>query len=294
MSLKSLIRSFTDERWDIGLINNDLDGILNGDEISVSWIKNPYKHSWFADPFILNANKDEIIVLAEEFDKRKMRGKISKLAIDRKSLLITEAKSVLELDTHLSFPAIIRKDDKVFIYPENSEGGGLKIYELNTLNDKCELKGVICNERVVDAIQTDLFGRKLLFATKVPNINGNELSIFEWNDECYLYKEKSKVAFQENVARMAGAFFLHKGVVYRPSQECNVQYGHAVTLQQVESCNGGFKFNEVRRIYSVHPKLKLGCHTFNVFDDLIITDALGFDRPWIRRILSKIGINCAN
>ena len=84
---------------------------------------------------------------------------------------------------------------------------------------------------------------------------------------------------------MAGAFFSFEGKIYRPTQECNVQYGHAVTLQEVICDDDKWRFKEVRRLYSVHPRLNVGMHTFNVYNDLIVTDALGFDNAWIRKIL---------
>ena len=89
--------------------------------------------------------------------------------------------------------------------------------------------------------------------------------------------------------------------MYRPAQECNIQYGHAVSLQKV-TCGGKsvldmqeldcgtLKFKEVRRMFSNHPKLNVGMHTFNMYKGVIVTDALGFDNMWIRNSLSKFGI----
>ena len=64
--------------------------------------------------------------------------------------------------------------------------------------------------------------------------------------------------------------------------------GHAVSLQQVTRENGKLSFNEVRRLYSVHPSLNVGMHTFNMYKGVFVTDALGFHNMWIRKFLRGI------
>lgn len=45
MSIKQIVRKRTSERWNIGFIENDLNSILCGDEIKVSWLIHDYKDS---------------------------------------------------------------------------------------------------------------------------------------------------------------------------------------------------------------------------------------------------------
>lgn len=293
MNIKERIRSLTDERWAIGFIRNSINGILSGEQIEVDWVKDPVRSRWFADPFILDANDNKIIILAEEMNKSYKQGKIgriSRLEIERKSLRIISAIPILELDTHLSFPAILRKGNEIYIYPENSASCCLKLYKYDLESNKCEEIKVLCDKPVVDSVITDLFGERLMFATTEPDINGKDLGTYKMRDSTFELTDTYH--FEENVARMAGDFFIHNGKVYRPTQECNTQYGHAVTLQEV---SGGERltFTEKRRIYSVHPKLTIGCHTFNTYNGVIVTDALGFDRPWIRKFLRFMGIKLA-
>jgi hypothetical protein len=288
MSIRQIVKSLSDERWNIGFISNSIDGIIGGEPIKVNWVKHNYRNSWFADPFILDVTDDEIVVLVEEWFKPIKRGRISKLVIDKNTFVLKDLQVVLQLDTHLSFPVIERHDDGIYIYPENGASGNLSLYKYDAEKNKCEKIGVICDESVADAIATDVFGERLMFATKQPDPNGNKLCIYRWNDETHKYEQKDVVLFKENVARMAGNFFEYNGKIIRPTQECNVQYGHAVTLQEVSYENGEWSFKEIRRMYTVNPKLTVGMHTFNMFKGLIVTDALGFDRMWIRKILNKV------
>lgn len=292
MSIKEIVRSFTDERWNIGFIATDLEGILNGDAITVQWLKHKCRDSWFADPFILKADNDEIVVLVEEFYKPIKRGRISRLTIDRKTMQLKKLDVVLELDTHLSFPAYKRTDDEdlILLYPENSESGQLKQYKYHISTNEIEFDKVVVDTPLADAIEYTIDGVRYLFATKHPAPNGNTLLVYRFNEAKEEFEEIQQLPFKENVARMSGNFFVLNNILYRPTQECNVQYGHAVTIQKVELSGDKFDFEEIRRMYSTHPKLNVGMHTFNVYEDLIVTDCLGFDRMWFRKILMNIGL----
>ena len=68
--------------WNIGFIENTIDGILNGEELLIRPIKHPFKDRWFADPFILDYNDNQIILLVEDLLIKEDKGRISKLIID--------------------------------------------------------------------------------------------------------------------------------------------------------------------------------------------------------------------
>lgn len=289
MNIKEFIKQYSAETWDIGFIQNSLGEILQGNEIEVRWMKHKLKDSWFADPFIMDIDDKEIHVLAEEFYKPINRGRIARLIIDRNTLELKHKDVVLELPTHLSFPAIIRQDGKIYIYPENGESNELNLYQYVPESNECIKVETILSEAVADAVITEIDDKKYLFCTKQPNPNGNVLNVYQ-KDSSGLFQPREEYTFEEHVARMAGDFFTYNGKLYRPTQECNIQYGHAVTLQEVTEENGKFHFQEVRRMYSVHPRLTVGMHTFNMYKGLIVTDALGFQNMWIRKILKLFGI----
>lgn len=289
MNIKEFIKQYSAETWDIGFIQNSLDEILQGNEIEVRWMKHKLKDSWFADPFIMDIDDKEIHVLAEEFYKPINRGRIARLIIDRNTLELKHKDVVLEQPTHLSFPAIIRQDGKIYIYPENGESKELNLYQYIPESNECIKVETILSEAVADAVITEIDDKKYLFCTKQPNPNGNVLNVYQ-KDSSGLFQPREEHTFEEHVARMAGDFFTYNGKLYRPTQECNIQYGHAVTLQEVTEENGKFHFQEVRRMYSVHPRLTVGMHTFNMYKGLIVTDALGFQNMWIRKILKLFGI----
>lgn len=281
--LKKLYNKIVIHRWDLGIVTCSMDDVLCGNMVSVKYVKNHFKDRWFADPFVLSFDKEKIELLVEDYNDSDLLGKISKLVIDRKTCSIIEIKTILKLNSHLSFPAIIRKGGKVFIYPENSQANGLWLYEYNPETNECKEVTQLSAYPLTDAILSNRFGKIQIISTKEPNPNKNVLDLYDWNEDTKSFMYSNSVTFEENVARNAGDFFEYKGIVYRPAQECNEMYGHAVSIQKVEQKEDGFLFTEVRRI--MPPKGAFGVHTFNTHEGLMVIDMKVFRHPWIARPL---------
>lgn len=282
--IKSLYKKAVKHKWNIGFIDNDLQSILAGDELNINWMKHGYTDRWFADPFLLEVTNEKIILLVEEFYDLTGRGRISKLVINKEDYTLEDLKVVLELNTHLSFPAIIRDNDEIYIYPENSESNELVLYLYNKQTDSCEKKKVLCSRPLTDAVYTGFWGEPYLFSTEIPFQNKNYLGIYKLDKDIDKYVQSESFEFEENIARMAGNFFKYQGKVYRPAQESNETYGHGISIQEV-SYNNQWRFKEIRRIFSNHPYLELGFHTFNIHNGIIVVDAKGYRFPFIARNL---------
>ena len=284
-----IIQYIKEIKYNIGFIDGDIDSVIKGEQIKVNWLKHSYRDSWFADPFILDVTENEILVLVEEWYDPINRGRISKLVIDKHTFQLIDIIVLLELDSHLSFPAIKRKDREVYVYPENSVNNHLNEYKYNKDKERLEFSSVIADEPLTDAIQTELFGDKLLFSTKLPDANGKHLGIYKWDDGSHKYKLKEEYYYSNNLSRSAGDFFQYAGKTYRPTQVCIKSYGDAVSIQEViPDNNEGWQFNEIRRIYSPHPDLDLGFHTFNTYKDIIVVDAAGYRRANLCHLLRKM------
>ncbi len=286
MSLKSIYNSIVLHRWDIGFVENSIDGILRGDILKVKYMKYPFKGRWYADPFILDYDEENIVLLVEDYSDFDKKGKISKLVINRNTMVLKDVKIILELDSHLSFPAIIRKGGKIFIYPENSSGKGLVLYEYNTETDTCKEVRTISKEPFTDAIISTYWGKQQLFSTRGEGANKNVLEVFDYQEENEKWGKSSEVVFNESIARNAGDFFEYQGTMYRAAQECDYTYGHALSIQRITNEHGKVKMQEVRRIPA--PDGALGIHTFNVYRDLIVVDTKVFRHPWIAAPLFKL------
>lgn len=290
MKLKKLfINYIKDTKYNIGFVDGSLKDIIEGSRsIKVNWLNHPYKNRWFADPFILEVTDNEIWALVEEWYDPIHRGRISKLVIDKHTYKLKDILVLLELESHLSFPAIRRAQDGIYVYPENSVTGKLTEYKYIPEKEKLEISDIIANEPLTDAIQTNFFGEKLLFSTRLPDANGKDLYIYRFDEETQAYREMSQYHYSENLSRSAGDFFKYGEKIYRPSQVCIKSYGDAVSIQEVNYNNGQFYEKEVRRIYSPHPDLDLGFHTFNTYKDIIVVDAVGYRHAKLCHLLRNL------
>ena len=111
MTLRQLIRP----RWRIGIVDNSLEGIIGGEELRVQWPANPFHDRWFADPFIVSVKDNEVKLLVEDYRYADDIGRISRIIVDMERNSIVSCKAVL-VGRHFSFPAIMRKDGKIFVW----------------------------------------------------------------------------------------------------------------------------------------------------------------------------------
>ena len=287
-NISSLLDYIKAIRYNIGFVKENVDDVINGKPITVNWLKHSYKDRWFADPFILDVTDDEFVVLVEEWYDPIQRGRISKLIVDRNTYELKSLKVMIDEGFHMSFPAITRKPDGIYIQPECGATHRLVEYKYNEEQDHFEKINVICDLPLTDSVRNTLFNEDLMFSTKLPDANGKELGIYYWNKSQSRYQIKDYYHFQENLSRMAGNFFVCNGKIYRPAQVCIESYGDAVSIQEVTYNNEKWNFRELRRIYSPHPDMDLGFHTFNVYNGIIVVDAVGYRRPNLCRLLRKM------
>lgn len=276
IKIKDIYKKLTRGCWDIGFVVNGLDGVFSNNP-QYKWVKNPFKDEcWFADPFILDVTADYIILLVEEMRYAVHKGRIAKLSINRKTMAIEKKDIILEEDTHLSFPNIWRDGENIYVYPENYESGGLNLYKLVDNATRLEKVAVLCHEPLTDAVMTNIFGERLIFSTKMPNPNGNELFIYTLDQSLRVANTES-VLFGDNHARMAGQFFEYRGKICRPAQDCNETYGGAVIIESVEKKGHEYIFQTIKRLTSQHTNLRAGLHTLNVYKGMAVIDVRGYE-----------------
>ena len=292
MTLKQLIRP----RWQIGIVENLLEGIVHGEELRVQWPANPFHDRWFADPFVLSVNGNEVTLLVEDYRYKDDRGRISRIIVDMERNSIVSCKTILD-GGHFSFPAIMRYEGKVYFYPEQSRQGKLELFEYCPATETCKYVETLIDEPLTDAI----LYKGVIYSTRLPEPNGKTLKMFKWPSAVQEFKHETRnsalgsaalgvmkekeletrnskletFSFSECIARNAGDFFECGGKVYRPAQECNRWYGNALSIQLYE--NGEFK--EVRRI----PRL----HTLNSYQGVTVVDRKIFPFKWVYRLLRR-------
>ena len=287
MKLFDIIRKY---KWDLGIALKSEGHRYDAPEWSFHIVKAP-KNKWYADPFILDVTAANIIVLVEEFTYSVNRGRLAKLIIDKKTYKIKSEKIILDLSTHLSFPAILRIGDSVYIYPENSASGKSTLYRFNPKDDGLVVVNTLSDLPLTDAIITEIGGHYYMFATKIPTQNSNELTIYESNEKMGTYHPIQAICLSDNTARSAGNIFVDDNRIIRPAQNCNGGYGVGLVFQEVtKDSEGHIAIKELLR--KLPYANYIGMHTYNQYKDYVIVDLHARRHPVLHKLLLTIKRIC--
>lgn len=197
-------------------------------------------------------------------------------------------KIVLEESWHLSFPFILRKNDKIYIIPESCKATATAVYEYDLLTDSMIKNNDLSHLPLTDATVLHWNDTNYILSTKLPFPNDKDLYLFNFDYEKMVIDDKpvQKVKFGGKVARNAGEVFVVDGQYYRPAQDCNKNYGNGIVIQRIESVGERFLFSEVKTFFSTNKKMDLGYHTFNMYKGLIVVDGHGHRRKLLFMIYS--------
>jgi hypothetical protein len=278
------------QNWNVGFCFTSADDvIINKGVKDVKWLNHPYKDRWFADPFIYSVTEKEIIVFVEELLIEKPKGYLVELVINKQTMTLVNRYVLLDLSTHLSYPAFFRYEGKLYVCPENGASGKLNCYEYDEFNHKlinpiCILHEALADSTILQKKENEYY----LITTKVPEVQ----------EKAYLYKscspiekftqvQDSPIQKNRNCSRPAGNWFYVSGLLYRPAQDCVKGYGNAVSIMQVDNMEP-YKEHLEFTIKPLSFKYNLGIHTINFFtkngESLTVVDGYGYYRPILGRI----------
>lgn len=286
--MSKFTQKLQDEYWTVAILDNTLEDLVNGKPLKYGKLNYNPNNEWYADPFLLDVTDTHYILLVEEYLYSLGRARISKLVINKETMSIEKVVPLLTLPTHLSYPAIIREEDKIYVYPESGLSGKLTRYLYDQENERFIEDSVIMDGPLADATITKLFGDEYLFCTRLPNCNGNALEIYN-KDAKGKFLSFQTVCFDENIARMAGDFFKVGDSIYRPVQDCNKSYGNGLVIQEVILKNGKFEFLEVSRYFSPDKEYPTGIHTLNSYKGVCVVDFTGKPKyPIMYKVIKNI------
>jgi hypothetical protein len=192
---------------------------------------------FYADPFLLKRN-GKTYLFFEDFEFQKNRAAISYMEIGSDGQL-GAPRAALVRDYHLSYPFLIESQGNVYMIPETRERKTIELYRATEFPEKWALiKNIAENVLAVDSTLFQHAGKFWLF-TNIAVPGGStfdELHLFhadslegEWTPH-----PKNPVVSDVRRARPAGRVFYEDGKLIRPSQDCSLRYGFAITLNEVE------------------------------------------------------------
>lgn len=252
----------------------------------------------FADPFILKETDDTLEILAEEALFLGGAASLVKLTVCTKTFQLVRRKRILSIKSHLSYPYILRRDDGVYILPENIASDKLKLYRYDEVREECIYVKTLLDMPVSDPNIVYENGKYWLFGGK-KGCDQEELYLWCSDDNIfgdYYPKEGVRVKKCLRGSRMAGDFFRIDGQLYRPSQDCLEHYGAGTVIWRVDSISPDkYEETEVAALYpqpeSNYPD---GLHTINFSDNWCVIDGLHikphFWRGGLLRLDKKFGL----
>lgn len=255
--------------------------------VNIKWVKHNYSDRWFADPFFLDVTPDYYVVLAEELMLSNNKGRICKLFIEKKECELIHNETLLDIETHLSFPNYFtNKEKETFIYPENNASGHLTIYRLS---EQGPVPSTIIPIPLIDPVLLKRDDGVLLLGTLPEDANDNILHIYKSSRQMDEFEEIQRITFSDNIARRAGNVFEWNGKIIAPGQICNKHYGEGISLQEVTSANdGSLVIHEIKRLEAKKVTKMTGFHTYNVMGKAIVMDGYHYGNEFIHDLYFKL------
>jgi glycosyltransferase involved in cell wall biosynthesis len=281
--LRGFVRSFRvclqnlvwSEYWRIGVINVPIHKLL--DEVPlppVRWLTQANAYGYWADPFEIPGDPRRLI--CEFFDERVGVGHLEVLQVDSDAQVTDRIRLTVGGGRHVSFPNVIELD-----------GRRLGVAEM-IVRRECLL-----HEIDAEGIWHPLF-------PLLRDVAAADPALFTWEDRLWLAFTDTDLGAQDNLclyyadqlvgpwrphtnnpvkvditcSRMAGGFFWHDGVLYRPAQDCLQTYGAAVVVHKIVQLTPT-RFIEVpvRRLSAdVKGLCPHGLHTLNAWGERTLVD----------------------
>lgn len=256
----------------------------------IRWISNP-KDGWYADPFILDEDDGTITLLVEHFSYHTQIGVLDKVIVNKNTWKVTTTKKILDCDTHLSFPNILRIGDEIYVYPENSQSNTLTIYRYDIGTDSLVEPKVLVNEALLDSCIELIDGKYYIFATKQSEdtiYSDKNVLIYRSQNLFGPYLLVQEYQYPKPYGRSAGSFLFEEGKIIRPSQNGDGGYGLEVIFSEVSMTDEIFSFSELKRIGPRKISRWAGIHTYNVFSKVVVVDGISYRRGLITALFMKL------
>lgn len=280
--------------WNIGFIESDVKNVVTSKmrRMEVHWVKHYYKDRFFADPFILSADDNEIRVLVEDFPYFDKRGMISLLTIDKKSYELKCKKVILEQPFHMSYPFIMRnKGGSIWVAPEASQSGNLYYYTMNPETMMLENQKILIKEPLLDSTIVEYDRKWWLFCTKRGPASNRDLYIYysDAPEGPWLPHLKNPVVVDYAMARPAGYFVEDGDKLYRVIQKCDNHYGEAVNVTVVDKLTTtDYSETFVKELRAQDDEYSSCFHTLNGFGDITVVDGIRKQFTPLHRIVYEI------
>lgn len=223
------------EEWCIGIVDQPIASFLEADPLTdVRWLRPPGDGRFLADPF--GVEFDGVVrILYEDFEYRTSLGVIATVAATATGPA-TPPEVALELPVTASYPYLFADRGEVYCIPETHAARQVALFRALDFPTRWEKVHTILRDTA--ALDSTVFrheGRWWLLATDLDA--GQYVHLFAWHAPGlggpWEPHAGNPIKSDIRSARPAGTPFVHRGVLYRPAQNCSRTYGGGITLNRV-------------------------------------------------------------
>lgn len=277
---KSVELLFHHEIWNVAFTTDSVETIIRNARVrgeTLRWCKPHARGQFIADPFALNEDGEERI-LVEDYDP-KTRGRICRVRSNRGGRV--ELEPDLEQPFHLSYPHVFVDAGATYCVPEAYQSRQVSLYR--RVDGKWQLeRALIEGLPIVDPTLFKHDGRYWLLFTLQDDGAYGSVKLYAYHSEQlqgpYEPHRLNPVKTDVGSSRPAGAVIELDGALYRPSQDCSVTYGGAVVVHRIlQLTPTAFEEVEVARLEPVKDgPFPAGLHTLNITKDGAVIDSKRF------------------
>jgi len=236
----------------------------------------PPKDRAWADPFAVE-HQGRYFIFFEEWRYRTPKGRIMAVEVFEDAEP-AEPQVVLERPYHLSYPFVFSWDGSLYMLPETSENGTIEIYRCEAFPLRWRLHKVLLEKiSAFDATLCKQNDRWWMFVNVAePEADSSEELHLYWSTTPlgpWTAHRGNPVVSDARCARPAGPLFSRDGMLYRPSQDCSLVYGHSVLINRVDILSDdNYRETVVHRITPGWREDILRVHTFGGSKRLRVID----------------------
>ncbi|PKA56341.1 alpha-1,4-N-acetylglucosaminyltransferase EXTL3 [Apostasia shenzhenica] len=199
-----------------------------------------FPSNFVADPFLLIQDSIFYLFFVTK-NPITLQGDIGVAASKDNGATWIHMGTALDEKWHLSYPYVFRFQDQMYMIPEGSKRGDVRIYRALDFPLKWKLEKIIMKKPLIDPFIIDHGGFYWLFGSDFGDFSSQlnaELGIWystsplgPWKPHKLNFLHKFDKRFG---ARNAGRPFRYNGELYRPGQDCGRAYGQRVRIFKIK------------------------------------------------------------
>ncbi|XP_058073903.1 glucosamine inositolphosphorylceramide transferase 1-like [Magnolia sinica] len=228
-----------------------------------------YPSNFVADPFLYIQGYN-LYMFFETKNSITMQGDIGVARSVDQGVTWEYLGIALDEEWHLSYPYVFNYHGQIYMMPEGSERGDLRLYRATEFPLLWTLEKVLINRPLIDTSLIQYEGYHWLFTSDFSRFgtkDNAELEIWYSNSPLGPWKQHKRNPIHKSNrslgARNAGRPFIYEGFLYRMGQDCGDTYGRRVRVFKVETLTTE-DYKEVPVPLGIE-ELNKGCNAWNGF-----------------------------